>query len=181
MAARSSRSPRSMAATDPVHAAYLDALARSLPDGCRDAQPFGASMPRRGRLDLADRAVVVTQRLGGTLLLQRIGFNAYQGVAAELVEPSAAGKAPTVRLVLRHAERTHCVVLADALPLEDAVAVWRGWADRLSVGMLLADETGADSTVRAMLGAVMVGTRQPRRAGRLVRRRPRFAKRRALR
>jgi hypothetical protein len=57
----------------------------SILDGCRDAAPVRASMPLRGRLDLKDRSVVVTARMGGAMVLQRIGLNAYEGVAAELV------------------------------------------------------------------------------------------------
>ena len=155
-------------------------------DGCRDAAPVRASMPLRGRLDLKDRSVVVTARMGGAMVLQRIPLNAYEGVAAELVMNKQAHGAtmddtPQVRLVLRHRERSYCMTLAEALPLEEAVAVWRGWAGRLSVPLLLNEGTGEDSVVRAMLGAVLLQAAQPRRAKPLAGRRPRFSKRRAKR
>ncbi|MEM6848917.1 MAG: DUF6101 family protein, partial [Pseudomonadota bacterium] len=134
-------------------------------------------MPRRARLDRADRAIVITQRLAGTLTLQRIPLNAYRGVAAELKALQGPDTPPTVKLVLRHDSAVHSVVLADDLALDDAVAVWRRWADRLSVAMILRTDGGPDSVVRPMLGAVAVGEPAERRKGKLVRRRPRFSKR----
>ena len=136
-------------------------------------------MPQCGRLDEANRSVVITLRIGATLLLQRLALNASRGVAAELV--ARPGAAPTVRLVLRHADRAYSITLHDGLPLEEAVAIWRGWADRLCVPLLLDEGKGEDSVVRAMLGAVMLGSTQPRRTRLLASRRPRFSKRRGKR
>jgi len=155
-------------------------------DGCRDKASVRASMPLRGRLDLKDRSVVVTARLGGAMVLQRISLNAYEGVAAELVmneapQGGAGAENPQVRLVLRHRERSYSMMLEEALPLEEAVAVWRSWAGRLSVPLLLNEGGNEDSVVRAMLGAVLVQATQPRRAKPLAGRRPRFSKRRAKR
>ncbi|MGD1886103.1 MAG: DUF6101 family protein [Cohaesibacteraceae bacterium] len=150
-------------------------------DGCREAVAFAASMPQRGRLDLKARSVVITQRLGGTMVLQRIAITRYAGVAAELLESHEATEGPAVKLVLRHEDAAYSVTLAEALPIDDAVAVWRQWADRLSAPLLLGDETGADSLVRDMIGAVVRRDVQPRRARTLAGRRPRYSKRRGRR
>jgi hypothetical protein len=148
-----------------------------------DPVAFAASVPLRGRLCQRSRKLVVTTRMGGTIVLQSIGFNQFAGVAAQLCQaPVEAAGMPvqSVRLVLRHADPAYCVELARDISLEDAVAEWRHWADRLSVPLLLQDETGQDSTVRAMLGAVALRAAQPRRARTLVGRRPRFSKRKNL-
>lgn len=148
-------------------------------DAIRDSVAITSSAPCRGRIDFASRTVVMTMRLGGTMVLQRIALNAYQGVSAALV--SAPGAEPTVTLTLRHQDPAYSITLAHGLPVEEAVAVWRGWSDRLSVPQLLQDEAGEDSVVRAMLGAVVVRAAQPRKARPLMGRRPRYAKRRGLR
>lgn len=150
-------------------------------DGCREAVRFAASMPMRGRIAVQDRAVILTQRLGGTMVLQRIPINRYRGVAAELVPVHDETGGPAIRLVLRHEDAAYSITLAEALPIDDAVAVWRNWADRLSAPLLLVDETGADSLVRDMIGAVVRREVQPRRARTLIGRRPRYAKRRGRR
>lgn len=147
-------------------------------DGCRDAVAFSSSMPQRGRLDVSGRSVVVTARLGAAMILQRIPLNAYNGVAAQL---TVSGDDTTVSVVLRHDDPTYAITLDDDLPLEDAVAVWRAWADKLSVPLLLSESNGKDSVVRAMLGAVVLRSTQPRRTNPLARRRPRFLKRRGRR
>lgn len=147
-------------------------------DACIASGPPAATMPLRGRIDEADRAIVVTARIGGTMLLQRIPLNAYKGVVAELRE---TGEGPAITLILRHAEPSYAVTLETDLPLEEAVARWRHWADRLSVPLLLHEGAGVDSVVRPMLGAVAVRAVQPRRAKPTMRRRPRYAKRRGLR
>ncbi|MBV6658180.1 MAG: hypothetical protein KI785_10490 [Devosiaceae bacterium] len=150
-------------------------------DGCIDAVPACPSAPVRARLDLSGRAVVVTWRSGPVLMVQRLALNSYEAVAAELVAAPAEGQDPTVRLVLRHPTAVYSTVLATNLPLDEAVAAWRRWADRLSVGMSILDHDGEASNVRTMLGAVAVRPAQRRRQGAPARRRPRFAKRRALR
>lgn len=147
-------------------------------DGCRDAVAFRSSMPQRGRLDMSDRSVVVTARLGAAMILQRIALNAYNGVAAQL---TISGDDTTVSVVLRHDDPAYSITLEDDLPLDDAVAVWRAWADKLSVPLLLSEPHGEDSVVRAMLGAVVLRSTQPRRTNTLTRRRPRFSKRRGRR
>lgn len=146
-------------------------------DGCRDADNAQASLPLRGRLDVPARHVVVTLRLGGTMLLQRISLNDYAGVAAHLDTDQETPDQSSVRLVLRHEDPAYSITLDKDLPIEEAVAVWRGWADKLSVPLLLRDETGEDAIVRDMLGPVILRTTQPRRARSLVGRRPRFSKR----
>jgi hypothetical protein len=147
-------------------------------DGCRDAVTIRSSMPQRGRLDVNDRSVVVTARLGAAMILQRIPLNAYNGVAAQL---DASGETTVVNVVLRHDDPSYAITLDKDLPLEEAVAVWRSWADRLSVPLLLSEPQGEDSVVRAMLGAVAIRASQPRKAKPLAGRRPRYAKRRGLR
>jgi hypothetical protein len=147
-------------------------------DGCRDAVAIRSSMPQRGRLDINDRSVVVTARLGAAMILQRIPLNAYKGVAAQL---DASGETTVVNVVLRHHDPAYTITLDKDLPLEEAVAIWRAWADRLSVPLLLSEPHGEDSVVRAMLGAVVVRASQPRKAKPLARRRPRYAKRRGMR
>lgn len=147
-------------------------------DGCRDAVTMRSSMPQRGRLDVVDRSVVVTARMGEAMVLQRLPLNAYKGVAAQL---AMEGEETIVTLVLRHDDPAYAITLEEALPLDDAVAVWRAWADRLSVPLLLNETHGEDSVVRAMLGAVVLRTTQPRRTNTLANRRPRFSKRRGRR
>lgn len=146
-------------------------------DGCRDASGAPASHPMRGRLDVPARNVVMTMRIGGMMLLQRISLNDYCGVAAHLDADQDNPDESTVRLVLRHKDPAYSITLDSHLPIEEAVAVWRGWADKLSVPLLLRDETGEDSVVRAMLGPVILRATQPRRARTMIGRRPRFSKR----
>lgn len=146
-------------------------------DGCRDASGAPASLPLRGRLDIPGRNVVITARIGGTMLLQRIGLNSYAGVAAHLDTDPLSPDQSTVRLVLRHADSAYSMMLEKDLPIEEAVAVWRSWADKLCVPLLLRDETGEDAIVRDMLGSVILRATQPRRARTLSGRRPRYAKR----
>lgn len=147
------------------------------PDGCRDATNAPASHPLRGRLDVPARKVVMTLRLGGTMVLQSISLNDFAGVAAHLETDPSAPDRSSVRLVLRHADPTYSITLDSGLPIEEAVAVWRSWADKLSVPLLLRDETGEDAVVRAMLGPVILRATQPRRARTMIGRRPRFSKR----
>lgn len=147
-------------------------------DGCREAVAFCSSMPQRGRLDISGRSVVVTARLGAAMILQRIPLNAYNGVAAQL---TVSADDTTVSVVLRHDDPAYAITLDDGLPLDDAVAVWRAWADKLSVPLLLSESHGEDSVVRAMLGAVVLRSTQPRRTNTLTRRRPRYSKRRGCR
>lgn len=158
-----------------VHAPSFEDFAGELIDGCRDAVALQASMPQRARIDVDARSVVVTARLGGAMILQRIPFNAYSGVAAQLV--AQIDEDPTVQLVLRHADAAYSITLDEDLPLHEAVAVWRGWADRLSTPLLLQEGYGKDSVVRAMLGPVVLRASQPRRRHLLASRRPRFSKR----
>lgn len=146
-------------------------------DGCRDATNAPASLPLRGRLDVPERNVVVTLRIGGTMVLQRISLNDYAGVAAHLDADPNTPDQSCVRLVLRHEDPAYSITLDSGLPIEEAVAVWRNWADKLSVPLLLRDETGEDAVVRAMLGPVVLRATQPRRARTLIGRRPRFSKR----
>lgn len=146
-------------------------------DGCRDASGAPASLPLRGRLDVPARSVVMTMRFGGTMLLQRISLNHYAGVAAHLDADQDTPDQSSVRLVLRHEDPAYSITLDSGLPIEEAVAVWRGWADKLSVPLLLHDETGEDAVVRAMLGPVILRATQPRRARTMIGRRPRFSKR----
>lgn len=146
-------------------------------DGCCDASAAPASHPLRGRLDIPGRSVIVTMRLSGTMLLQRISLNGYAGLAAHLDADQDNPDQSTVRLVLRHEDPAYSITLDKKLPIEEAVAVWRGWADKLSVPLLLRDETGEDAVVRAMLGPVILRAMQPRRARTLVGRRPRYSKR----
>ncbi|MFK7791460.1 MAG: DUF6101 family protein, partial [Devosiaceae bacterium] len=148
-------------------------------DGCRDAVAHASSMPQRGRVDVRDRSVVVTARMGGAMILQRISLNAYAGVAAQL--SSEDGEEASIALTLRHADPAYSITLATDLPLDDAVAVWRGWSDKLCVPLLLTEADGKESVVRDMLGATTVRETQPRRAKTLVGRRPSFAKRRGRR
>jgi hypothetical protein len=141
--------------------------------------PAQSSMPQRGRLDVPSRSVVITARLGATLVLQRVSLNAYKGVAAQLV--AQGDDDPVICIVLRHDDPAYSITLNQALPLDEAVAVWRNWSDTLCVPLLLADGTGEDSIVRDMLGATLVRKAQPRRSKMLVGRRPRFSKRRGQR
>ncbi len=162
-----------------IHASAFEGFTGDLIDGCRDAVAMKASMPQRGRIDVEARSVVVTARLGGAMILQRIPLNAYNGVAAELV--AQAGEDPTVQVVLRHNDPAYSIALDNDLPLHEAVAVWRSWADRLSAPLLLQEGTGQDSVVRAMLGPVVLRASQPRRHRPTAGRRPRFSKRLGLR
>ncbi len=145
---------------------------------CRDAVAINPSMPVRARLDIRARSVVVTTRLGPAIVLQRLSFDVFSGVAAQLVSDGAEAK---VKLILRHKDPLYCVTLEDAAALDDAVAIWRQWADRLSVAMLLTEDGGQESVVRSMLGPVQLGRTQPRRARSSFSRRPRFSKRRGRR
>lgn len=137
------------------------------------------SMPQRGRLDIPGRSVVVTARLGATMVLQRLSLNTYKGVAAQLIANGT--QEPGVRIVLRHADAAYSITLHESLPLEEAVAVWRGLSDTLCVPLLLTEEGGEDSIVRDMLGATLVRAVQPRKARGMANRRPRFSKRRGHR
>ena len=149
-------------------------------DGCIDWSGHPTlSMPFWARIDESERSVVVTIRLGGTIAMQRIPLNAYQGVVAELTCPS--GGEATVQLTLCHEEPAYAVKLETGLPVDHAVAVWRMWADRLCVPLILREAGMTDSVVRPMLGAVMLGQAQPRKANVVKRRRPRFSKRRGMR
>lgn len=151
-------------------------------DGCMDAPTLTNTVPRRGRLDKRARQVVVTTRFAGTLVLQRINFNQYEGIVAQLrTVDGLPDSDPVVDVVMRHKDGANSIALVKNLPIDDAVAVWRSWADQLSMPLLLATETGEDSIVRDMLGAVLVKTAQARRARVLAGRRPRYAKRRGKR
>ncbi|MEM6710749.1 MAG: DUF6101 family protein [Pseudomonadota bacterium] len=149
-------------------------------DGCINwSGAASPTMALRGRVDEADRSVVITARLGGTLLMQRIPLNAYRGVVAELT--TFSGGEASVRLTLCHDEPTFAITLEDHLAVDEAVAVWRMWADRLSVPLILRESGAEDTVVRPMLGAVAVGSASPRKMNAIKQRRPRFAKRRGYR
>jgi hypothetical protein len=74
----------------------------------RNAVAIRSSMPQRGRLDINDRSVVVTARLGAAMILQRIPLNAYKGVAAQL---DASGETTVVNVVLRHHDPAYTITL----------------------------------------------------------------------
>ena len=138
------------------------------------------SHPMRARIDAKNRAVIITFRMAGTLVMQRIPLSRYNGVVAELV---AADERTDVRLVLRHPDPAHSIVLSQNVPFEDAVAEWRAYADRYGLPLLLREENGIDAVIRPMIGSVALGKPVPHKRAHaaLKGRRPRYAKRRGRR
>lgn len=121
---------------------------------------------------------VVKRRLpGGLTVSMALPRRAFLGVAARAVATSMG--AYRVTLELHHADPMLCVPLLVSEDLDDIAADWHAWSRRLNLPMLIVDAEENASSVRAMLGEIMVEPPLRRRKRReSVRRRPNFLRRR---
>jgi hypothetical protein len=103
----------------------------------------------------------------------------YTGVAIRLVEHAGGGTGEQVEIVLAHVDRRLDAVLYAADHSDDVIAEWQGFAERLSLPLMLEDAEGGLEVAFPQLGALRIGKpRQRRRKAVLAGRRPRFLTRR---
>jgi hypothetical protein len=103
----------------------------------------------------------------------------YTGVAIRLVKHAGGGTGEQVEIVLAHVDRRLDAVLYAADHSDDVIAEWQGFAERLSLPLMLEDAEGGLEVAFPQLGALRIGKpRQRRRKAVLAGRRPRFLTRR---
>jgi hypothetical protein len=105
---------------------------------------------------------IVRRPLGGRTATLAIPIRAYAGVAVR-VAPNGSGGRIRAFVELLHDDPSLTLTLAVADEPEDIAADWRAWGKKLKLPLLL---VGADGTIIRPLdqvGALVVGTSQPRR------------------
>ena len=109
--------------------------------------PRAASAYRDPRADGGQRDVTLTslqvtigRRLRGMRMKIRVPVNAYAGVTLA-VEPTASGRL-CHQVALRHSDRELDVSLLETFDENEALQMWRGWAQHLSLAMIVEREDG---------------------------------------
>lgn len=125
-----------------------------------------------------DRDGVEMQR-GGSPTSIKLPTHSFKGIAARAVETDDGGM--LVTLELHHADAELCVPVLVTDNMDDIAADWHAWSRVLSLPMLILDANNSASTVRKLLGEIMVEEPIERRKRfRTVRHRPNFLRRRKI-
>lgn len=96
-----------------------------------------------GRRDVTLTAMQVTigRRLRGMHMKVRVPVNAYNGVTLGL-EQTLGGRL-CYKVALRHRDHDLDVLLLETFDENEAMQMWRGWAEHLSLAMIVEREGGA--------------------------------------
>lgn len=96
-----------------------------------------------GRRDVTLTAMQVTigRRLRGMQMKIRVPVNAYNGVTLGL-EQTLSGRL-CYKVALRHRDHDLDVLLLETFDETEATQMWRGWAEHLSLAMIVEREDGA--------------------------------------
>lgn len=124
------------------------------------------------------RGAVIKTRLNcGLAVSMALPTRAFRGIAARAaVTPNGAYR---VTLELHHCDPQLCIPLLVSEDLDDIAADWHSWSRLMKLPMLIIDAGQNATSVRAMLGEIMVDKPQVRRKRRdIAKRRPRFLRKR---
>ncbi|MFN3889172.1 MAG: DUF6101 family protein [Beijerinckiaceae bacterium] len=125
---------------------------------------------------LTVRQVTIGRRLRGVQMKIKIPVNAYEGVTLGL-EKTLIGRL-CYKVALRHRDHDLGVLLLETFDECEATAMWRGWAEHLSLAMLVEREDGALELFAGAHSRMVFGRRRGARA--TTRSRGRFAQRRRM-
>lgn len=124
---------------------------------------------------LTARGVMIDRRLHGIRMKIQVPAMAYKGVALGL-EETLSGRL-CFKVALRHRDHDLDVLLVETFDEAEAMAMWSGWAEHLSIGMIAEREDGSLERIGEPRKARQAfshrrGNRATRRSrGRFVRRR----------
>ncbi|WP_371348458.1 DUF6101 family protein [Ancylobacter sp. IITR112] len=142
-----------------------------------DAADDGADDGVR-QIEIGPEGVRLSRRLAGVTVTAACPLSAYRGLAVALLDPE--GDDDGIALLFVHADPALSVTLYSAPHIDDVVAEWRGWSAALGRPMLVTLADGSHRPAHAMIGRLIIGAVQGRRArrGALKHRRPSVYRRR---